>query len=81
MPKDAVEILKADKDYQDLTLENKMSIREKQKARREHQRKQKQEFQAKTGIYNKFEGMSFEMAMEQFMYEMDKMEKKERKFR
>ena len=50
LPKDAVEILKKNEANQDLTLENKMSIREKQKARREHKKKEKEEFEAKTGI-------------------------------
>ena len=58
-----------------------MSIREKQKARREYKKKQQEEFSAKTGIVNKFEGMSFEGAIEQFMYEMDKMERKEKKYK
>ena len=47
-----------------IPLENKMSVREKQKARREAARREREEFERKTGLVNKWEGMNFEQAIE-----------------
>ena len=64
-----------------LNIENKMSVREKQKAQQRATEDMEAEFTAKTGIQNKSKFMNLEHLMAKFKYDMKVIQKKQRMLR
>ena len=60
----------------DLDLESKLSLREKQKRKKELEEEAEKVFYEKTGIKNTGKDLSFENLIKKYEYDMNKYEKK-----
>ena len=75
MPEDTIKLLKATPLAQEVDLENKMTMREKQKAKRKTKELTEEEFTKQTGIRKPL--TTYEEQREKFYYDMVRMELKE----
>ena len=81
LPDKVKEQLKASPIGKQLEIDNRMSLREKQKAQERAKQLADEEFTKQTGIRNKAEDYSLENMMRKFDYDMKVIEKKHNKLR